>query len=93
VTGFSLPAWTGRSAPPPGEDSERALSLTDAWAALVRIRNRSMTQTELAERAGLHRSAVSKMEAVGYLPTLRTMATYADALDIELNLTLRKKAS
>jgi transcriptional regulator with XRE-family HTH domain len=52
-----------------------------------------MTQTELAERAGLHRSAVSKMEAVGYLPTLRTMATYADALDIELNLTLRKKAS
>lgn len=78
---------------PPGEDSEpvRPLSLDDAWKALVRIRNRTMSQTEVAHIAGMHRSAVSKIENGWRTPEIHTIARYADALGIDLQLTLRKK--
>jgi DNA-binding XRE family transcriptional regulator len=44
---------------------------------------RDLTQAELADRAGLNRDTIGRIER-GELPTLRTAIAIADALDVDV---------
>lgn len=52
-------------------------------------RARKMTQAELAERAGLRRTWVSRLEAGRENPTFGNLLAVLDALQLDLDLTLR----
>ena len=56
-------------------------------------RARKMTQAELAERAGLRRTWVSRLEAGRENPTFGNLLAVLDALQLDLDLTLRGKGS
>jgi DNA-binding XRE family transcriptional regulator len=51
------------------------------------------SQTELAERAGMTQSAVSRLEAGGTVPTIGVLERLATALSADLVVTLTPKAA
>ena len=52
-----------------------------------------MSQTELAERASMTQSAVSRLEAGGAVPTIGVLERLAAALSADLVVTLTPKAA
>jgi transcriptional regulator with XRE-family HTH domain len=52
-----------------------------------------ITQTELAERAGMTQSAVSRLEAGGMTPTIGVLDRVAAALDADLVVTIAPHAA
>jgi transcriptional regulator with XRE-family HTH domain len=52
-----------------------------------------MSQTELAERAGMTQSAISRLEAGGTVPTIGVLERFATALSADLVVTLTPKAA
>lgn len=54
--------------------------------------NRNMTQAEFAELLGVQQSQISKWEAEDYNFTIEKLAKIATALDMELNISLEKRA-
>ena len=52
-----------------------------------------MSQTELAKRAGMTQSAVSRLEAGGTAPTIGVLELLAGALSADLVVTLTPKAA
>jgi len=58
-------------------------------ATLVRTarHNAGLTQTELAQRAGMTQSAVARMESADWNPTMASLERVLRALDQELQLT------
>ncbi|GAA0995196.1 hypothetical protein GCM10009555_088920 [Acrocarpospora macrocephala] len=56
----------------------------------VRLRREELglTQTELAERAGLKQPAVARFEAGGTMPTIPMLERLAEALELRLSVQL-----
>ncbi|MEO3853766.1 helix-turn-helix transcriptional regulator [Acrocarpospora sp. B8E8] len=56
----------------------------------VRLRREELglTQTELAERAGLKQPAVARFEAGGTMPTIPMLERLAEALELRLSVKL-----
>jgi transcriptional regulator with XRE-family HTH domain len=54
---------------------------------------RSLSQRELAELVGTTQSAIARLEAGGRPPRIDTLLRIADALDCELAVELRPRAS
>jgi ribosome-binding protein aMBF1 (putative translation factor) len=55
--------------------------------SLIEARLRAgLSQTEVARRMGLPQSAVVRLEAGAHSPTLSTLARYASAVGVELNV-------
>lgn len=52
---------------------------------------KGLTQAEVAERAGISRTNVSRFESGGYNPTLEMLVKLATAMDLEILVTLRTK--
>jgi transcriptional regulator with XRE-family HTH domain len=52
-----------------------------------------MTQEELAKAAGTTKSAISRLECARQIPSLRTLAKIAEALDADLSVTLISRES
>ncbi len=68
------------------EDFDRLKIGSDFSAKLIKARlNKSLTQNELAYRAGLKQSAIARIENQGSLPRLDTIYKIADALDSEFD--------
>ena len=61
------------------------------------VRERRLTlglsQTELADRAGMTQPALSRLEAGGVVPTLPVLDRIASALDADLTITLSPHAA
>jgi len=70
------------------EAEQRAYELGQAVKA--RRIELGMTQKELGKRAHLTQSAVARLEAGDGVPTLRVLERIAQALDAELDVTLRE---
>lgn len=68
-------------------DIEKELSILHESIALnvkeIRMK-RDLTQEELADRAGLHRTRIVEIEGERYVPLLRTLVVLAMALDVGL---------
>lgn len=73
------------------EAARRAFEIGQA----VRTRRLELgiSQTELARRAGMTQSAVSRLEAGGAVPTIVVLERLAAALDAELVVTLSPHAA
>jgi HTH-type transcriptional regulator / antitoxin HipB len=73
------------------EAAQRAYELGQA----VRSRRLElgMSQVELAERAGMTQSAVSRLEAGGAVPTIGVLERLATALNADLIVALSPKAA
>jgi ribosome-binding protein aMBF1 (putative translation factor) len=54
---------------------------------------RSLSQRELAELVGTTQSAIARLEAGGRPPRIDTLLRIADALDCELTVELRPRAT
>lgn len=67
---------------------EIRLSMALAKAVYDRRTELGLTQTELAERAGLTQAKISRIEGSDTVPTLPLLAKLADALDATLNIAL-----
>jgi ribosome-binding protein aMBF1 (putative translation factor) len=80
----------GYSEPDDVTDARREIRLSMALAKAVYDRRTELglTQTELAERAGLTQAKVSRIEGSDTVPTLPLLAKLADALDATLNIAL-----
>lgn len=64
------------------EEEEYQKFLMDIIAQIVKLRiERGMTQTELAKKAGLKQSAVSRFENLGTNPTIKFLYKFLKALD------------
>jgi ribosome-binding protein aMBF1 (putative translation factor) len=77
-----------------GRDSEAAKQAYELGQA-VRARRLELgtSQTELAERAGMTQSAVSRLEAGGTVPTIGVLERLATALSADLVVTLTPQAA
>jgi ribosome-binding protein aMBF1 (putative translation factor) len=73
------------------EAANRAYELGQAVRA--RRLELGMSQTELAERAGMTQSAVSRLEAGGAVPTIGVLERLAAALSADLVVTLSPRAA
>jgi HTH-type transcriptional regulator/antitoxin HipB len=73
------------------EAAKRAYELGKAVRA--RRLELGMSQTELAQRAGMTQSAVSRLEAGGTVPTIGVLERLAAALSADLVVTLTPKAA
>ena len=73
------------------EAAKRAYELGQAVRA--RRLEIGMSQTELAERAGMTQSAVSRLEAGGNVPTIGVLERLAAALSADLVVALTPKAA
>ncbi len=73
------------------EAAKRAYELGQAVRA--RRLEFGMSQTELAHRAGMTQSAVSRLEAGGTVPTIGVLERLAAALGADLVVTLTPKAA
>ena len=73
------------------EAAKRAFELGQAVRA--RRLELGMSQTELAEKAGMTQSAVSRLEAGGTVPTIGVLERLAAALSADLVVTLTPKAA
>lgn len=67
---------------------EIRLSMALAQAVYNRRTELGLTQTDLAERAGLTQAKISRIEGSDTVPTLPLLAKLADALDATLNIAL-----
>lgn len=54
---------------------------------------KGLTQAEVAERAGISRTNVSRFESGGYNPTLEMLVKLATAMDLDILVTLKPKKS
>ena len=52
---------------------------------------KGLTQAEVAERAGISRTNVSRFESGGYNPTLEMLVKLATAMDLDILVTLKPK--
>ena len=52
---------------------------------------KGLTQAEVAERAGISRTNVSRFESGGYNPTLEMLVKLATAMDLDIFVTLKPK--
>lgn len=73
------------------ETARRAYELGQAVRA--RRLELGMSQVELAERAGMTQSAISRLEAGGTVPTIAILERLAAALNADLVVTLTPKAA
>jgi HTH-type transcriptional regulator/antitoxin HipB len=73
------------------EAAKRAYELGQAVRA--RRLELGLSQTELAERAGMTQSAVSRLEAGGAVPTIGILDRLAAALSADLVVALAPKAA
>jgi ribosome-binding protein aMBF1 (putative translation factor) len=73
------------------EAARRAYELGQAVRA--RRLELGMSQVELAERAGMTQSAVSRLEAGGAVPTIGVLERLASALNADLVVALTPKAA
>lgn len=73
------------------ETARRAYELSQAVRA--RRLELGMSQVELAERAGMTQSAISRLEAGGTVPTIAILERLATALNADLVVTLTPKAA
>ncbi|WP_340556788.1 MULTISPECIES: helix-turn-helix domain-containing protein [Streptomyces] len=71
-------------------EARRAIRLSMALAKAVYDRRTELglTQTELADRAGLTQAKISRVEGSDTVPTLPLLAKLATALDATLNIAL-----
>lgn len=53
-------------------------------------KNKSMTQAELARRAGISRPNITRFESGNYNPSLEMMVRIAAALDVKLQISLEE---
>lgn len=63
--------------------------------ALALIRHRAdagSTQTELGRALGMTQAQVSRMECAEHVPSLDTLLRLADALDLEIDLSIRPRS-
>ncbi|NNH73125.1 helix-turn-helix domain-containing protein [Nocardia uniformis] len=67
---------------------EIRLSMALAQAVYDRRTELGLTQTDLAERAGLTQAKISRIEGSDTVPTLPLLAKLADALDATLHIAL-----
>jgi ribosome-binding protein aMBF1 (putative translation factor) len=67
---------------------EIRLSMALAQAVYERRTKLGLTETELAERAGLSQAKISRIEGSDTVPTLPLLAKLARALDATLNIAL-----
>lgn len=67
---------------------EIRLSMALAQAVYDRRTELGLTQSDLAERAGLTQAKISRIEGSDTVPTLPLLAKLADALDATLNIAL-----
>ncbi|WP_327355429.1 helix-turn-helix domain-containing protein [Streptomyces sp. NBC_01304] len=67
---------------------EIRLSMALAKAVYDRRTELGLTQTQVAERAGLTQAKVSRIEGSDTVPTLPLLAKLASALDASLNIAL-----
>lgn len=70
------------AAPSGSTTADRQLESTIAWRVRARSREIGLTSSELAERAGMSRAMISKIENAQVSPSLATLARLAEALDI-----------
>ena len=54
---------------------------------------KGLTQAEVAERAGISRTNVSRFESGGYNPTLEMLVKLATAMDLDILVTLKPKTN
>ena len=52
---------------------------------------KGLTQAEVAERAGISRTNVTRFESGGYNPTLEMLLKLATAMDLDISVTLKPK--
>ena len=52
---------------------------------------KGLTQAEVAERAGISRTNVSRFESGEYNPTLEMMVKLATAMDLDISVTLKPR--
>lgn len=52
---------------------------------------KGLTQAEVAERAGISRTNVSRFESGEYNPTLEMLVKLANAMDLDVSITLNQK--
>ncbi|MFC7831066.1 helix-turn-helix domain-containing protein [Streptomyces sp. NPDC057375] len=71
-----------------GARHEIRLSIALAKAAYDRRTELGLTQTELADRAGLTQAKISRIEGSDTIPTLPLLAKLAKALDAALTIAL-----
>ena len=61
-------------------------------AALIRLRlSKGLTQAQLAELMNTKQESIARLESGSSLPSLSTVKRVADALDAELEISLRPK--
>lgn len=69
----------------------------DAYQLGARVRAErerlGLTQTELAEKMGTTQPTIARLEAGGVTPSLDTLHRAADALELELVVDFRQRAS
>jgi ribosome-binding protein aMBF1 (putative translation factor) len=80
----------GITEPDEVEEARRDIRLSMALAQAVYERRTELglTQTELAERAGLTQAKISRIEGSDTMPTLPLLAKLARALDASLDIAL-----
>lgn len=54
-------------------------------------KQKKLTQRQLAERVGSHSDVISRMELGKEVPKLETLERIANALDVELTVTLTRR--
>jgi len=63
-------------------------------SALIRLRlSKGLTQEELARKLHTKQASIARLESGASLPSLSTIKKVAEALDAELDITLRPKKS
>lgn len=70
------------------ERAEIRLSMAFAKAVYDRRTELGLTQTQLAERAGLNQAKISRIEGADAVPTLPLLRRLALALDASLNIAM-----
>jgi DNA-binding XRE family transcriptional regulator len=80
----------GYTEPTEVAEARREIQLSMALAKAVYDRRveLGLTQTDLAERAGLTQAKISRIEGSDTVPTLPLLAKLADALNATLNIAL-----
>jgi transcriptional regulator with XRE-family HTH domain len=78
-----LPLWEIRPVRGEALEGYRSIPLRRVSANLVAARKRAgLTQGQLAERCGLHRTEISLLERQGREPRLGTLVKLADSLEV-----------
>ena len=54
-------------------------------------KKKKVTQTQLSKLTDLPQTTISRVESLNYEATLSTLVKYAEAVDMELSITLKQK--